>query len=351
MKSLKQRGFTLKSLTFFFLVVTVFLFLHPESAVAQVVSPMQGGHFTPGVTNIRDMAHPPSGLFVVWYNMFMSTDTFIDRNGNKLKSLNLEEINPTLPNVDVDLDINGFVTVPAVFWASHYTLLGGARYMVGISPNYLTADATVITEMGGGAIDTTITSVEEDNVSGFTDLYVAPVGLCWGFEKFDVTAMYGFYAPVGRYETGASDNVGLGFWTHQFQGYGYYYPTPSKATAIMLGLTYELNGKIKDTDMQPGNRLSLEWGVSQYLSEQFEIGIQGGHNWQVGDDRGTEVFWDTSIHDRKSTVGFSASYWPWKNRLNVALKYSTDFSIRQRFDTGIWYINAIFLTNLLTGGA
>ena len=117
----------------------------------------------------------------------------------------------------------------------------------------------------------------------------------------------------------------------------------------MLGLTYELNGTIEDADVKPGSRFSLEYGLSQYLREQLEVGIQGGHNWQVGDDSGQDVIWDPSNHDRKSMLAFSAAYWPWKNRLHVSLKYGFDYGSRQRFDNSYWMLNAIFLTNLLTG--
>jgi hypothetical protein len=213
----------------------------------------------------------------------------------------------------------------------------------------MTADATVITETGGGIIDPTIKKVEEGTLSGFSDLYVVPLGLSWGFKQVDVGLYYGFYAPTGRYETGADDNLGLGFWTHQFQGYGYFYPSPSRATAFMVGLTYEANSHIKDADVKPGNRFSLEWGVSQYLSETVELGVQGGHNWQVSDDTGKDVFWDASIHDRKSTIAFSAGWWPWKNKLNLQLKYGFDFGVRQRFKANIWTLNLIFITNALTG--
>ena len=349
MKIFNRKVFLLKALSLILFTIVVLPIIHTGPVSAQVVSPVQGGHYAPGVLNIRDMAYPPSGLFVVWYNMFINSDKYIDKDGNEFKSLNLNQIHPALPNIDVDLGVNGFATVPGLFWGSNFTLPGGARYLVGISPNYVTADATIVTEMGIGIIDTTITRVAEDNVSGWSDLLIAPVGLSWAFEQFDVTAFYGFYAPVGKYETGGSDNVGLGFWTHQFQGFGYYYPFPSKATAVMLSLTYELNGKIKDADVKPGSRFSLEWGVSQYLSERLELGVQGGHNWQVSDDSGNGVFWDPAIHDRKSSIGFSVSYWPWKERLYVSLKYAFDFGIQQRFDNDCWIINLIFLPNLLTG--
>ena len=36
--------------------------------------------------------------------------------------------------------------------------------------------------------------------------------------RADFIAGYGFYAPTGRYEAGADDNIGLGMWSHEIQG-------------------------------------------------------------------------------------------------------------------------------------
>jgi hypothetical protein len=313
----------------------------------QVVSPIQGGHYSPVVKNVRDMAAPPSGLFVLWYNGFFNSDTYVDRNGNKFNSVDLSSLDPLLPDISVGIDLGGYTSVPALFWASNFKLLGGAKYMAGISPNYISADVSIITERGGIVIDTTYTNLIKGKNSGFSDLYVAPLGLSWEMKHADLTFLYGFYAPTGKYETGSSEVVGLGFWTHAFQGYGYYYPMTDRSTAIMIGLTYEANGKIKDADVRPGNRFSLEWGLSQYLSPRLELAVQGGHNWQVSDDKGSEVYWPVNYRDRKSTIGISASYWVWKDRLMISPKYAFDFGARQRFLNNTWLVNIVFVTGIL----
>lgn len=110
-----------------------------------------------------------------------------------------------------------------------------------------------------------------------------------------------------------------------------------------------MNSKIKDVDVTPGSRFSLELAVSQYLGERVEVGVHGSGNWQVGDDSGNDEFWDNSVHDQKSTVAFSAAYWPWENRLYINAKYAFDFRIKQRFKNNYWMLNFLFLTNLLTG--
>ena len=318
-------------------------------ALAQVVSPLQSGHYMTGITNIRDMSYPPPGLFLMWYNVWISSDRYIDRNGNELTGLRLSEIDPELPDIDLKFDVGGFASVPTLFWASHFTFLGGARYLAGISPNYMTTDGTLMTQTWDDVSDSTVTKVETGSVSGFSDLFVAPVGLSWALGLVDLTVVYGFAAPTGRYTTGADDNLGLGFWTHQFQGFGYLYPDESQATALMAGLTYELNSEIKDEAVKPGSRLSLEWGMSHYFTGWLELGVQGAHNWQITDDTGADVFWDPSAHDRKSTLLFSAGVWPVAGRLYLAAKYGFDFGVRQRFKGNSLMLHLIWITNALDG--
>jgi len=138
-----------------FTIILGILFSLSHNVIAQVVSPLQGGHYSPVVKNIRDMVNPPSGLFVLWYNVYSSSDKYVDRNGNEFSSIRLDQIYPGLPNINLDLKLKGFIFVPAISWASNFKVLGGASYMTGISPNYISADASLISERGGIIIDTT----------------------------------------------------------------------------------------------------------------------------------------------------------------------------------------------------
>lgn len=331
------------------LLFFVFSMLSWSQSSAQQLSPLQTGHYLPGFSNVRDMAMPPPGFFVLWYNYYSTTNSYFDRNGNKYNSIPLSELDDRLPDIDLEVDLKGFATAPAFFWASNKKILGGARYMAGFVPVYFWADASFVTEARGGPMDTIYRESFQDKLSGISDFYFAPVTLSWGWSKADLTLAYGLTAPTGRYETGADDNIGLGFWTHQVQGFGYYYPVEDQSTALMLGLTYEMNGKVKDEDFNPGNRFSLEWGISQYLTDRLELGIQGGHNWQVVQDKGSEVFWDPGVLDKKSTLAFSAGYWVWVNKMQVSFKYGFDYAIVQRFKNNMFMLNATWVTGALSG--
>ena len=353
-----------------FMVVVLFTQIQPVSA--QVASPMQPGHYVPGIIGLRDVATPPPGLFVCLYNWYTWGDTYIDRNGNDLKNFNIGN-NTQLPGSEREFKFNGFATVPVLAWVSPFKILGGARYIAAIAPNYGIGDFDVAIDPGLEGIDPIHV---EGSISGWSDLLVVPFGLSWAFGKFDgtgkfgeyrmsdeelakmglppqrrwnLTFLYSFAAPTGRYETGASDNIGLGFWTHMFQGFAYYYPFEPQATAITAGITYELNSKIKDADVKPGNRLSLEYGVSQFVNEWLEFQVTLTHNWQIFNDTGDDVFWDASQHDRKSSMFFSAAFMPVMARFYIVAKYGFEFDIRQRFKNDNFVLNLYYATNLLTG--
>lgn len=332
------------------IMVLAGFFVSLDTASAQAVSPFQTGAYMPAFSNARDMAAAPAGFFVLMYNYYAFTDTYVDQNGTKYNSIPLDMLDPGLPeDVDLSIKMNSYAAVPAFFWASPFQFLGGARWLIGTTPLYSTSKVSLITEQGDGSIDSDYNASADARVSGFGDLFVQPLGLSWAFPRVDVTLAYGFTAPTGKYTTGADDNVGLGFWTHQVQAWGNFYPVEDQSTDLVLGLTYEMNGELKDADFNPGNRLSLEWAISQYVSDRMELAVMGGHNWQVTDDRGSVVDWDPSFHDKKSTLSFTAGYWVWNQRMQLTAKYAFDYACAQRFKTNFFMLNLTFITNALTG--
>ena len=123
----------------------------------------------------------------------------------------------------------------------------------------------------------------DDSQFGLGDLYVQPLWLGWTQEHWDLALGYGFYAPIGKYDTEtitlpvvgpltveAADNIGLGFWTHQFQGAVAWYPWADKRMAVATALTYEIHGEKDDFDLTPGDNAHVELGCQPVsaVSEQ-----------------------------------------------------------------------------------
>lgn len=317
----------------------------------KLVSPMLTGHYMPGIINVRDFANPSpaSGIILLDYNTLLSSSKFYGADGKQVTQIG----GPLGANIDLQVDINGYINTPFPIFVSKFKIFG-ATYLGGASLGYTTTNVSEGLSRVG-IIDSNHQSGNVNaNVNGFSDLVVMPIYLSWGLKQMDITAGYMFYAPTGEYAPGGSNNTGLGYWSHLFQCFGYYYPMkidekPSKATAIMLATTFEITSKIKNTEVNSGNRFNLDYGISQYLSERFSVGIFGGNSWQISEDQGSQVYWNNSVKDRYGVLGLEAGYWLWTNRLQVVGKYGFNYEVVQNFKLNTFEINLMFITNALTG--
>ena len=266
------------------------------------------GHFAPGVLNIRDFLVPDPGFYYIQYFVWYNADTFRDRNGDKVKSINAGPI-----TLDVDFEVDSVVLAPALVWVSPWKILG-ARYGAQIVPTFgnTTFQSAFRTETGFGE-DT------DESQFGVGDLYVKPVWLGWDGAHYSAAAGYGFYAPVGKYNNGDATNIGLGFWTHEFQLATAWYPWEERGTAVTLTGTYEIHSEYEDVNITPGDRFSLNWGISQYLplndanSLILEVGAMGYSQWQVEKDSGSDVNKDFIPKDQVHAAGgqIGLLYAPW----------------------------------------
>src|SRR5436189_4817894 len=75
-------------------------------------------HFTPGLPNIRDLAVPEPGFYVVVYNYGYFTDRLNDSNGNKLSSVALGPGSNV--KADVNVDVSAYALAPTLIWVSKF---------------------------------------------------------------------------------------------------------------------------------------------------------------------------------------------------------------------------------------
>jgi hypothetical protein len=305
----------------------------------------------PGIMNILDYADPApvSGLMVYDFNTYQFGNGFYGKDGKKMTEIN----GPLGQPLSLNADVSGYYNTPMVLFASKGKILG-ATYFGGASIPIITVNMNLAYSSIGIRDSVHQSGNISGKVSGFSDLCILPLFLSWGLKNFDLTAGYMVYAPTGKYSTGGSNNIGLGFWSNIFQFFGYWYPEkikgqPSKALAIMLGGTFELTSKIKDAEVKPGNRFSLDYGISQYVSDRLEAGLFGGNNWQVSHDKGSQVYWDASVRDRIGVCGIQLGYWLWADRLQAVAKYGFNYAAVEQFKQNIIEFNLIFIANVLTG--
>lgn len=275
-------------------------------ALTNVASPgmtAEVGHYFPGAMNMRDVLVPDPGFYGALYNYFYTSDRLNDENGNRISSVTISPGPGPGVTLNVDTELDLYALVPALIWSAPLRNAYGLKYGAYVAPSFANSSisAALSAQRGSGR------KAETDQFD-VGDLFVQPFWLGWAPTNWDFALGYGFYAPVGRYNTETltlpivgpttverADNIGLGFWTHQIQGAGAWYPWADKRTAFIVGLTYEIHHRKEDIDITPGQDLSLNWGISQYLpltasnSVLLEVGPAGYDVWQTTRESGSRA--------------------------------------------------------------
>jgi hypothetical protein len=320
---------TLKAGPTSLLTLAVFVAAATNSARAGSVD-----HYNPGVFNIRDYFLPAeAGVYGGVYNYYYTSDRFNDASGHQVNSVNISPGPGPGVTVNINPSIDQYALIPLLAWAAPWDLCG-IKYAAYIAPTF-----------GNSSLDAEISSLHDRGVNASTstfgvgDLYVQPVWLGFNPTNWDFSLAYGFYAPVGRYNVSTFDvplvgpvtttspsNLGLGFWTQQVQGAIAWYPWADKRMAVMAAGTWQINTKKRDLDITPGQHLTLNWGISEYLpltKDQkllLEVGPAGYDDWQITDDSGSAASSSREqVHGVGGQVGLSSV--PWNAALNFHAYY------------------------------
>jgi hypothetical protein len=256
------------------------------------------GHYSAALADIRDYVMPAQpGFYFKEYTFYYTSDSFYDRHGNKASNIDL----PFGGSVDIDVDVDIFVLAPTFMWVSDWEILG-AHYGAFIIPTFgnSSVDASLTTLRGLGA-------GSDESDFGIGDMYVQPLWLGWTREHWDFALGYGFYAPIGEFEQGATDNIGLGFWTHQAQAAIAWYPDAKRGTAFVAAVTYEYNQDVEGADLTPGQRINANLGIDQLVplggsGFVLELGAGIYGQWQISDDTGSDAV-NSDVHDQVFGAG------------------------------------------------
>jgi hypothetical protein len=217
------------------------------------------------------------------------------------------------------LDLNTFA------WGSEGAVLGyarlGATATIILSKNSLTSD--VAGSLGGG--------------SGLGDLFVQPLILGWTKGQLDLRAAYGIVAPTGRFEAGADDNVGSGYWTHALSSGVTYFPSIGRTSSMSAFVMYELHEKQETTDVRPGDTLTLDASWMHVKPRRgdgsVQFGVVGYAQWQTSDKRGPDVtLKESRDHYRVYALGIATGMNWSEHRAGVALKLFREFNAHSTFE-------------------
>lgn len=286
-----------------------------------LVMPLMGalageqGHYVPGSWSPRDLVSAPAGLTVFApYISFYDAARARTGGGTKVDA-----------NTGVDVGADSWMLTPVLVYAPAVEPLG-ADWSITVVPAYGEAGANArLTAFGQD-----ITLFDNSN-TGWGDLYVIPANLTWHLNrKWALSAQYAFWAPVGEYDADRADNVGLGYWSHDFRGTVSFFPLGNPALLLSASVLHEINGRKDGFDLRPAPHTSVELGASMAFSERFMCGVMAGGIWETGDATGRDAVEDG--RDRMLNAAVEASYWFMPGKLGTMARVTREFSVRDRFE-------------------
>jgi hypothetical protein len=218
------------------------------------------------------------------------------------------------------MDMNSFVWVKK----EKVSALGGMLLSVSatlpVANNSLTSDVEGALSGGGGLADS----------------YYQPLILGWRTKRADVRAVYGFLAPTGKFNAGAINNVGSGYWTNCVSAGETFYLTNSKTTAVSAFQMYEFHGTQQGTNIHPGQTFDLDYSVTQTFPLErdlrLQLGLVGYGQWQTTDKNGpTVTAAQAAAHYRVNALGFAANVVLPVRKVSLGVKYFREFLNRSTF--------------------
>jgi hypothetical protein len=233
------------------LLLVLFAFIGATQTVnAQLNIPVVRGD-----NGLKSGSQPGPGVYLTGLVYLYDTHEIIDKDGNRTNRVGIQQ----------------------AFGGAALTYVSKKKFLGG------TYAATVVLPFANLAIDTP----QSDSRSGvaYSDTYVQPLQLGWHKKRYDVLAGYGLYMPTGRFTAGASNNTGLGQWSHEFSVGTTVYFDEKKEWHAATNAYYNIQSHIRDTARKPGNVLSLEGGVGRtFCSGLCNAGVDYYTQWKVTDD-------------------------------------------------------------------
>jgi hypothetical protein len=209
---------------------------------------LKGGHIL-GAMGLQSGTQTPENTLSVYVpGYFYNASSLRNADGDK-----------SIANVD----LNMFLTGVGATYVSDFKILGanyGASALLTFATNRIEGN-----------------TLDSKSPFALSDTYIVPVQLGWHNKRADFIFSYQMYLPTGKYTQGASDNSGLGMFMNEFSAGTTVYFNDKKTIHFSALASYEINGKKKDTDIKPGDLLSIEGGLGKtfYMMDAAKTAPKG----------------------------------------------------------------------------
>ncbi len=233
------------------------------------------GHYVPGVEAVNAASVPPPGAYYVGY--------FVNYDIDSLKA----------PGSGSDIPVSNTGTVTALANRLVYITdkkVLGADYGVEALIPIINKD-----------LDFTAIGYDESD-SGLGDVYLSPIVLGWHGDGWDAVFGTGFWLDNGEDDELA--NPGNGYTGIMLTVGGTWQLNEAKDMSFSALARYEMNGE-NSNDFEPGDQLTVEWGLGKQLNPQLNIGLAGYLQRQMTDDKGAGASDDRFA---RQAIGVEATY-------------------------------------------
>jgi len=225
-----------------------------------------------GDMGVKSGTQPEPGFYVssIYYRYF--ADAIKDPDGKPMSLDPSGKANQTI-----------HAGMPALLYVAPAKVLGGHLGMMAVLP------------VANGALEAPGLGFEEKASAGLSDLYVMPAQLGWHFKRADAIAGVGFFAPTGRYRSGASDNLGKGMWSYEASAGGTVYFDRQRSLSLSTTAFWETHGKkdgqvhvdrVTIGNVKVGQLMTLEGGVGKsFLHGAASLGAAYYAQWKLTPDQ------------------------------------------------------------------
>ncbi len=189
---------------------------------------------------------------------------------------------------NLSLNLNAYadlvMAIPQYVFAT--PVLGGQAAVALIVPygrNHVSVSGTLTGALG--PFPFTLSGSAADTATGFGDL-IPQASLRWNDGVHNWMTYITGDVPVGLYDASSLANLGIGHGAIDAGGgYTYFNPQTGQEFSAVLGFTYNLLNQ--STQYQNGVDMHLDWGWSQFVSKQVQIGLVGYAYKQISCDSGS----------------------------------------------------------------
>jgi hypothetical protein len=292
------------------------------------------GHYIGGSFNTNDYFIPSASGWVFSLYYSFSEMNYYNDSGNKTDVIQINDNPPFSVNLGQNVKTHSIIPMISYFGKSKIL---NAEWGVLALPMLNNPNANIALDFYSG--QTTVGSTKINlNSFGLGDFYLQSVWLTWEKNKLSTTFSYGIWVPIGKYEVNSTENVGLGYWSHNFRVMGRY--KPKDKISLTSGLTYEINSKQEGTDFKEASHLTVDYGASYNFTMGHEVGLYGFGTWQTGDDKGEKAVLDK---DQIYGLGIYGSYWLKPGKLGVLSRFTNNFGTRNRFGGASFQVGINYL--------